>query len=193
MSAVVLALLTWALLNPPPLQREVEAPAEPQQASGVEAALTSEVSAPVQAFLAFANGNPGREVPAIGQGHEYTAEGILRLVAALRTLIPESDEAALRQLIDLRMDADTLRRDRSSLEHADIVRHAFTSVADLLARATGHDVSELGRAARAIDPDRRLLRQQAQVRHFFAVAAQTLRRSTPPSRVGVHREATSMR
>jgi len=189
MSVIVLALLAWALVNPLPQkatsrapQQQVEAPPEPEPTGGF--------SAPVQEFLPFAAGTPGQDVPPIGLGHEYTAEGILKLAAALESLVPDADHAARRQLTDFAVQGDQLRRSRSSLEHADIVRRVFMSTVDFVGRATGQEISELSRAARAIDPDRTLLPQHEHVRQFFIAAAQILREASRPSRTDVHGGST---
>ena len=168
MSASVLGVYAWIIVD---LARDDRA-VEP------ETAPTAGLIAPVEEFLAFAAGTPGQDVPAIGLGHEYTAEGLLRLAAAIESLAGDPKVSTRRQLSALRNHATRLRDDPSSVAHADIARAAFTSAATLLTDVTGSGADELRRAAGAIDPDRRLLDQMDHIRRGFDLAADHLRRHT---------------
>lgn len=168
MSAMVLGVFAWIIVD---LARDGHA-VEP------ETAPTAGLIAPVEEFLAFADGTPGHDVPAAGLGHEYTAEGLLRLAAAIESLAGNPKVSTRRRLSTLRDHATRLRDDPSSLEHADMARAAFTSAATLLTEVTRSDAVELRRAAGAIDPDRPLLDQMDHIRRGFDVAADHLRRHT---------------
>ena len=168
MSAIVLGVFAWIIVD---LARD-DHPVEH------ETAPTAGLTDPVEAFLAFAAGMPGHDVPAIGLGHEYTAEGLLRLAAAIESLAGDPKVSTRQQLSVLRNHARRLRDDPSSVEHADMARAAFTSAATLLADATGSDADELRRAAGDIDPDRKLLDQMEHIRRGFDLAADHLRRHT---------------
>src|SRR5262245_48071947 len=88
MSALYLAFIGWIMLD-----RERHGRA----------------SAPVQDFLAFADGTPGvGGVPREGLEHEYTAEGIVRLAAAIEALSRGSDRRTPARLTRLRQQADLL-------------------------------------------------------------------------------------
>jgi hypothetical protein len=169
MSAIVLGIFSWIIVDLALDEHAVEP----------ETAPTAGLTEPVEAFLAFAGGTPGHDVPAIGLGHDYTAEGLLRLAAAIESLVGDSPKLSTRQQLSaLRNHATRLRDDPTSVEPADMARAAFTSAAALLTDATGSDADDLRRAAEAIDPDRRLLDQMDQIRRGFDLAADHLRRHT---------------
>ena len=169
MSAIVLSVFAWIGVD---LARDDPA-IEP------ETVPTAGLIAPVEEFLAFAAGTPGHEdVPAVGLGHDYTAEGLLKLAAAIESLAGHPPVSTRQQLSALRNHATRLRDDPSSVEHADMARAAFTSAATLLTDATSSDTGELRRAADAIDPDRRLLDQMDRITRGFDLAADHLRRHT---------------
>jgi hypothetical protein len=169
MSGIVLGVFAWIIVD---LARD-------DQAVEPETAKTAGLIEPVEEFLAFAAGTPGHEVPAIGLGHEYTAEGLLRLAAAIESLAGDPPTVSTRQQLSaLRNHATRLRDDPTWVEHAGMARAAFTSAAALLTDATGSDADDLRRAAEAIDPDRQLLDQMDRIRRGFDLAADHLRRHT---------------
>lgn len=146
--------------------------------------VTSAAASPaaVGEFLQFADRN--RAADAMGPDHDYTAEGVTRLATALAAVARQNGSAGAdveREANLLRDRADALQRDPSSTEHARIAREAFVSLAGLMvalqqgqpALVTGAD--EVRRAAEAIQPDRRLLDQRAEVQTFFDRAASALR------------------
>jgi hypothetical protein len=149
MSAIFLAVLAGLMVT-----GNRAGPADERQPRAV---ATSGIAAgPLQTFVAFAAGDPGRDLPAVGPDHRYTSEGIQRLTAALGTFDAGPGSPAARQLARFREQADLLRRDPRSLDHADIVRDVFTSASDIIEAALGQNASALRRSAHAIDPDRPL-------------------------------------
>lgn len=137
-------------------------------------AATAGRAAPVEEFIDFATAGP-EEGPPVGVEHDYTAEGIRKLAAALRVLVSESGGTATDELAHFDEQADRLGRDRRSHEHADIVRSVFTAAASRLVAITSKDPPELQRAANAIDPRVPLLQQQGRLRQFFRIAAAMIR------------------
>lgn len=143
------------------------------------AAAIAGAAAPVESFLAFAE---GRGAAPVGLAHEYAAQGIVKLSAALEALSGDPD-----RLADFRLQADRLQRDTASLEHADIAREVLTSAASMLGRITGNDLADVRAAAETIDPDRPLLPQADAVRHFFRSAAGAMRDHAAAHDVDVER------
>jgi hypothetical protein len=163
MSAIVLVFVAWLAITP----RDQDG--EPDETP------TAGPMVPVEDFIAFAEATPGSGVPAIGLEHEYTAEGIVKLAAAIESLVPDPNDRTREQLSRLRNHAARLRDDPASLEHADVARAAFTSIAAMLNSAPGADAHELQRAADVIDSDQKLLTQMDRVTRYFDIAADVLR------------------
>jgi len=119
--------------------------------------------------------------------HEYTAAGIERLADAMYA-VAEIHAALNETLTDQRNtffeNADVLRADRTSRDHADIVKDVFTSAVgtlEYLQRASRLDspslrarIADLRQFARDIDAAEPLLRQQAGVRQFFEGSSEVL-------------------
>jgi hypothetical protein len=121
----------------------------------------------VAAFLAFAEG-PSPEV--LPLDHEYTAEGLRRLAAALAA---SGKMARTPELAgSLSQAADDLARDPRSLRHAAIARQAFIAAAQALGS------SRVQRAAEALSVDEPLRAQKRRVERFFDEAAAAL--AQPP-------------
>ena len=109
--------------------------------------------------------------------HEYTAEGIRHLAAAITALAARDaagDDALRAEADALRARADALQRDPQATDHAQQVRTAFAAAAGLLqtldergGAATADRVTDVREAAMAVDADRLLLRQKAEVQRFF--------------------------
>jgi hypothetical protein len=168
MTAVLLAVLAWLMVN-----RDRSDRADTREPDALP--TTGVTAGPLHEFLQFAAGTPRGDVPPPGLDHGYTSEGIHRLAAALETFASGRGSAATGQLAHLRAQADRLRRDPRSLDHADIVLDVFTSASEVIAAAVGHDASALRRSAQLIEPDRPLLQQEARVRDLFRQAADLLR------------------
>lgn len=139
--------------------------------------------AEVNDFLRYVDDSRARTE--MGRDHEYTADGIRRLAAALGAMAgaDTTGSVALRPRIDsLRQQAEALQRNAESGQHAAQTRQAFdrsVSVMDALQQrrqgsATGQ-VNEARQAAQAIQPARQLLEQRAEVQRFFERAADAVR------------------
>lgn len=120
--------------------------------------------------------------------HEFTADGIRRLSAALRAVV-DRDAAGgaagagdLGERIEwLRLKADSLQRNPQSSEHAGQARDAFIGAAAMMEQLQqrhpniGQQVSRTREAARALRENTGLLEQRAAVQQFFERAADVLR------------------
>ena len=140
------------------------------------------VPAAVQDYVVFANESAQ---PSVGREHEYTAEGIRRLSAALGAFIERgADDTETRTRFDrFRQSAERLQQDPQSTEHAGTVRDVFTSAVDVFesGRIDAADVSRLRQTATSISADQPLLEQTDTVKQFFRQSAEALRRAAERS------------
>jgi hypothetical protein len=105
--------------------------------------------------------------------HQYTAEGIRRLAAAI-----EGSSAGARagdQIVIMRAMADSLQQTpRGNDRHADMARAAFDAAIVPLTALDAGSASRLQTAARALRPDRDLLAQKSDIQRFFEAAREAL-------------------
>ena len=111
-------------------------------------------------------------IPAMGEAHAFTAEGLRRLGNALATMPGGSMDSVA---ASLRSDADALEKDPRSLQHADIIRRAFERTAAAIAERDPALGARLRQAAASVDVTRPLLDQRNQVQEFFAEAGDAIR------------------
>lgn len=187
----LLALLLWYLLG----RDDVDDGVVADTAAGV---VTDTSAAPgampgaagdagaVAAFLAYTDERRARQDADLT--HEYTADGIRGLAAALDVVARQDTVggAALQPRLDsLRQGADALQRNAESMQHAEQTRAAFTSAAGIMAAVQerrfpdlGDEVGQVREAAEAVRAGAPLLEQRAQVQTFFDRAAAVLRAMT---------------
>jgi hypothetical protein len=181
LALVVIGLGVWAgfqLLDEDTKTAQVEMP----DRSVVVPATDVYVPAKVSEFASFIRDNPAEEMMELDHG--YTSDGIRRLADALGAVADQqkiSGGNIENQLDLLRSHADRLQQDRHSTEHADIVRDAFAVASDLItsierqrAPDLEDDVAEVRRAAEAVDPDKLVLDQKAEVEAFFKKTSRLL-------------------
>ena len=109
-----------------------------------------------------------------GQEHEFTANGLRHLAAAIDRRMMTADTAGARTG-DLRELADAIQRDPTASTHSQRVREAFTTAATLISELPGQTAGDtLASAADAVDPNRPLLEQTDAVRGFFEAARDAL-------------------
>lgn len=142
----------------------------------------SSAPAEVSGFLRFA---AERRLKAVGTAHDYTADGVRQLAAALDAVartqagLPAAD--ARRHIAAMRRLADELQRDAQALEHANRARAAFVAAAQAMEvlqpedRASDAAVQAVRNSAEGVDTDRPMLDQAAQIEDFFYRCAQALR------------------
>jgi hypothetical protein len=143
-----------------------------------EATGTAGFSTPVREYLEFSGVVAGGDQPPpVGLQHEYAADGIRKLAAALDALAKQdSDFAGPQAAGEFRSMADSLQRDPASTEHADIVRSVFVSTATIMSTVDESDGMSLRRLAESIDPGRPLLDQRDTVQSFFRRSAEAIQR-----------------
>lgn len=119
----------------------------------------------------------------MGMDHEYTANGIRLLSDALSDIVNRVDaDVNIQQKNDeLRNKADEIQRDPQSTQHANKIRDAFMTSADLMSDLQNNhfqnlddEVSNVQETAEAVDPNVETLNQKANVQAFFASADQAL-------------------
>jgi hypothetical protein len=112
---------------------------------------------------------------AMSPSHDYTAEGLRTLAAALEAVAAEHP-GIVRATVpdDLRAHAGRLQRDRHASHHAAIARQAFAAAADEIAALHPDAGIRLRRLANAMAADRPLLDQGEPVRTFFRESAEVL-------------------
>lgn len=160
--------------------------------------LGSDAIAQYQEYLAA-----NRSADAAGRSHDYTADGLRRLAAALSEVAAGNSTSGvdLQARIDgIRQRADTIQANPTSRDHALHTREAFNLAAGVVAQLRGNvqnpaagttvagDSATRGGAdilldaANAIDPSRPLLDQTDRVEQFFTQAADALQRMSPTRR-----------
>lgn len=131
----------------------------------------------VDDYLAFAGiGAAASTAPDMGREHEYTAEGLRKLSAAINALVTRDGDGDSRTKFDgFRQAADRIQQDPASLDHANQVRDAFMKAADTIASLDDVTMADQVRsAAQAIDADKSLLEQREAVRNFFRESARAI-------------------
>jgi hypothetical protein len=147
--------------------------------AGGTAAATGTGTA-VANFLSYAQQGQARQA---GPAHEYTAEGVRRLAAAIGELSQRNAGTTLNAELDaVRAQADSLQRNPSSTEHARYARESFRAAAALMRTVQQQhypnaedQVAQVRRAAEELRVDRPLLDQAANVQRFFDQSAAALR------------------
>ena len=187
LGVILLAGLAWVVIagvgdNEPGAEQAVmDRPAEGTgQGEGV--GTSGRIPAAIQEYSAFVE---DRSELTPGVEHDYTAEGIRRLSAALGAYVEQrANDAETRTRFErFRETADRLQKDPRSGAHAGMVRDVFTSAADVFesARIDAGDVSGLRETASALSTERQLLDQIDQVKQFFRQSADALERATAKS------------
>ena len=135
---------------------------------------------PVDAYLAFVG--DARAGKRMATDHEFVAEVIGKLAAALEALAAPAVTGVQRDLGALREQARALQRDGGSTAHADSVRAAFVRLASLMSAVQAQqfpldaeNVELARRAAERLDPGRPLLEQRESVQRFLDRSADAIR------------------
>jgi hypothetical protein len=141
-------------------------------------AMTAEVTE----FLGFVQDNSAEA--RMGPEHNYTSDGIRYLSAALGSLARQGkilDLNVEQRRASLMQYSARIKENRQSTDHADLARKAFISASELFADLANKRFPEqrdqaqrLRQTAQAIDPNRLLLDQKAEVREFFTRASDSL-------------------
>lgn len=174
---LVLLVVGWMAIGALNDEEPVVEQAALQQEGAIGTAGAA-VPAAVQDYAAFA-GESGQ--PSMGREHEYTAEGIRRLSAALGAFVEQNaNDTETRNRFDrFRQAADRLQQDPQSGAHAGTVRDVFTSAVEVFesGRIDAGDVSRLRQTATSISADQPLLEQTDTVKQFFSQSSEALQRA----------------
>lgn len=122
----------------------------------------------IDAFVQFAKESQVSDrdtLPPVGVRHDYTAEGLRLLAAALTALGSDPTVATT-----MRAAADQITDNPFSLGHASVVHESFSVAARELGRMVPADAVQLRELANSIRPGRPLIEQTTQVRRFFETA-----------------------
>ncbi len=189
LGVLALVLVGWAVIAMMDRDRDDPEVAETGRATPpsepTPAATTgSTIPAAVAAFLTFAEAPTGSQV---GVGHEYAADGIRRLTAALKAVVDNGPDRprARERFAEFQQKADRIQGDPQSLGHAGQVRDVFTSAAVAIsalqedrwpdASELQNQIAQVQTAAERVDADRPLLDQTSAVKTFFDRAAVVVR------------------
>ena len=180
--AVALGVLVWALVDRPYGDDEVDARGTPGGAARVGDAGDRDRAAAPAAVAALASFVDETQLE-MGRGHEYTAEGLRRLGAALEVLSRDTDDQARERQRGFAEAARAIQEDPASAQHAERVRTAMLAAADAVEaigrqRAAGDAIETRVKAlrdtARSLDGAKPLLEQGQTVRRFFEQSAEVL-------------------
>lgn len=153
----------------------VEEPGLGDRAADVNARIDEWWAGGAAGFQTFVEGEePTAEV---GRAHDYTSEGITRLASAIEERIQDAnvqDEAIDARLEQMRQQASDLQAEPTAGRHAAMAQEAFVTGADLIATLNQGAAGEVRQAAEAIQPERPLLEQTAQVKQYFERAGKAL-------------------
>lgn len=134
----------------------------------------------VEDYLMFVDARASR---AAGLAHEYTADGLRQLAAAMNEVAGDDSVGgvALRPRIEaIRERADNMQRNPNSLEHALQAREAFIMASSLMLQMNSNrgnaagNLNALQDASTAIEASRPLLDQADQIEQFFEQAGKAL-------------------
>lgn len=136
----------------------------------------------VEEFVTFVQDNNARQE--MDLNHDYTAEGIRLLSAALNDVVDKlgTEDVNINQKKDyLNQKAQRIQQDPASTQHADTIRSAFITSAELMADIQSEhfpnlddQVSNVKETAENIDPNTQTLNQKENVKAFFSSSAQAL-------------------
>jgi hypothetical protein len=158
-------------------QQERVAPAQPARAPGAAVGTAGTEPGAVEEYVEFARGADETDARPMGPEHEYTAEGIRKLAAALESVIeraPDTNDARAR-FDRFREIADRIQQDPTSGRHAAMVRDAFTRAVDVLETVVpAASINQLRSTAESISPDEPLLEQRDAVHSFFDESARVM-------------------
>jgi hypothetical protein len=188
-AAIAVVLLAWVLAETWAVDDDGRERAGEAVQSAPETAPTSGVTraprAEVAAFLTFTETSDG---PATGPAHDFTAAGIRRLSTALDGIAKEEQVGGRNvreRLQAFRQIAERIQADPGARDHADRVRAAFMSAANVMAAMQQdrwpdaadmrNDVQQVRTAAGALDAGRPLLEQLPEVRECFERSAVVVR------------------
>jgi hypothetical protein len=182
LAGLVLLALLWFLFTRGDDAAERQAGADTAAVDTAVAATTGAVNS----FVSYVEERRARTDADLS--HEYTADGLRRLAAALgdvATRDTAAGQAIQPRLDSLRQRADDLERNAGSTNHARYAREAFVAAAGVMSAIQqqrypnlSSQVSAVRQAAESVQPGTLLLEQKTQVQQFFDRAADAMRGMT---------------
>jgi hypothetical protein len=145
-------------------------------------AREEELPGSVEDFVLYVRETDARQEADLN--HDYTADGIRHLARALDDLADHANVNGAdfnTRKERLKEKADALQRDPHSLQHANIIRDAFTSAADVMESIQreaypnhNNHVNQVRQAANNINPQQQTLNQKQQIEAFFERSSNAL-------------------
>lgn len=128
-------------------------------------------------FVSYVNDNDIKD--RMGEDHQVTAEALMRLSAALEGL-GQNNDAYSQQIDEIRQSAQAIQTDASSDQHANHVKNAFTSAANVFGQIQNQypdadvKVEDIQEKANEVDANKLLTEQKDEVEGFFEKAADAI-------------------
>jgi hypothetical protein len=182
LGAIVLVGLLWFLVAQTGRDRDVERPVAAAQEAREPARTTAPMIPEVQEYITYVR--QGEATEDAGLEHEYTSEGIRNLADAINAIAQRTNvhnDQIAQQHEELHQMADQIQQDPHSTRHANIIRNAFATSADMMEQVQtnqfpnldGH-VSQVRQAAQNVDPQQQTLDQKQEIQNFFDQASHAL-------------------
>jgi hypothetical protein len=179
---VVVVFLVWAVVggDRPPTREQGRVATTGDLVVGTSGTMrrarTTLAPAPVYAYLEFAGiVGPAPRRPMTVR-HDYTADGLRALAAALEAMAPAHPEAWHERIDALRARADTIQETPADISVATQVRDAFLSATAMIEAVRREDEPGVRRLAESVNTEQALLSQGDTVRQFFHQSARAIGR-----------------
>ncbi|CAN5432947.1 hypothetical protein BH23BAC1_BH23BAC1_10410 [soil metagenome] len=190
---IIAAAVIWIVLESVDREEVIYIPTAtdqttPQQTTPQQSDATADMAdqqaypQEVNNFISFVRENDS--VEEMNLDHDYTADGIRLLSMALSDLVDRvgAEDINMQQKKEnLKRKADRIQRNPQATYHADTIRSAFISSAELMEDLENNhfsnvdnQVDRVRETAEAIDPNTETLNQRTKVKAFFASSSQAL-------------------
>lgn len=180
---LLLVGVIWAIveMTGEPEREQVAVAEEPYREDGIEREPQSNRMAATSATAGFVSYVNDRDVKdRMGEDHQVIAEALTRLSAALEGL-SQNNNAYSQQIDEIRQSAREIQSDPQSQQHADKVKDAFTTAANVMGQIQQNqypdaesDVQDLQEKSQEIDASKQLSEQKDEVESFFEKAADAI-------------------
>jgi hypothetical protein len=186
LGALVLVALLWFLVDQAGQRSPDQTTATATTATTTSPRTTAPPTDPtspmlpeVREFVTFVR--QGEATEEAGLYHEYTSTGIRNLADALNAIAHRTDnhnDRINQKHQQLHQMADKIQQDPHSTRHANIIRDAFTTSADLMEQLQRNlypqlddQVAEVRQAAQSLNPQDLTLDQKDDIQRFFERAS----------------------
>ncbi len=160
---------------------DIEAATEyvPQPEKPADLLGVKENNATVAAYVDFIENSPGK----MTLDHAFSNEALLKLIEATKAMAGIAGYTIQADLEKVKGYANIITKEKYVTTHADYIRIADDTLAHELQNiqmakypTMASDIEELKRAAEAIDPNVKTLKQKDAVRMYFAKACEVLKK-----------------